>query len=960
MSLVLACAMVTGWVCPADGAGASVPFGAGVSSTELVVVLDPTQPAETVLQNLAEAGFTTAEPIVGLPPRYANLRKLMVSSADEATRQTLLAVEGVRGVRPVYRSEALEYPIYPTGQVIAKFLPGTPAWYVRDLAARHGGSVARQIAGLPQTYVFDVDERTQSVDGFVAAVGRDSAVVYCQPSIFFALVRYQSLPIEDPLYPFQWHLNNRGQLPGAIPGADIDVEAAWDVTMGSGAVVAVIDDSIQRDHEDLADNYLTGFDFVDQDPDPSPTYGPSDWIFDSVGDAHGTAVSGLICAAANGLGVRGVAPEAGLIGCKIPLGYLGAFVFASDLMIADAFLFAEQNGAMVINNSWGGPGGAILPVIPSTFLLPDVISEAIDEVATNGRSGRGVLIMFSSGNGSMLLSFGNMYAAMDNTMAIGATLRDDTVTCYSNFGPELSVVAPGGGFRLQKDQQWMRFYFPGFNFECFEADIATTDNMQAEGVDFFGTQSYGQVVRGYPINGYNPPLKFLNVGSDLFCPDPLLGFCAPLVPDPFAPEDFPDFNYTRRFNGTSAACPVATGVAALVFSVNPSLRAEEVRNILEHTADKSALVQETFDPVTGHNERYGHGRVNARRAVEAAAAGKTWPSPVRDVQNVSSKGIARVFWTNPENDVAGVLVVRSPMGELKWAPTDGVAYTVGQQVAPGVVVVSTTLAESYEETIPVSTSYDYGIFVRNAANYYSWGRRTSFTAQGATTPPLASLSASVTEGKAPLTVHFAGGAIDESGTGNLLYVWNFGDGTLETGAAVDHTYAEPGRYNVTLRVTNAQGQSAETMTRITVRSEFNVPPQVRIVANPTSGPAPLVVMFQADASDEDGQIVSYAWDFGDGVTATGNPVEHTFLTAGTYGVKLTVTDDGGATATESILITVTSAGSQSESQSEAPSGQPQPNENVLPLPFNCGLGVPVAVAGTLLGLFALACSRRRE
>ena len=85
----------------------------------------------------------------------------------------------------------------------------------------------------------------------------------------------------------------------------------------------------------------------------------------------------------------------------------------------------------------------------------------------------------------------------------------------------------------------------------------------------------------------------------------------------------------------------------------------------------------------------------------------------------------------------------------------------------------------------------------------------------------------------------------------------------------------------------------------------NQPPSARISADPTGGEAPLEVAFRGDATDSDGQIAGYAWDFGDGASATEQYVSHRFDAPGAYGVRLTVTDNDGETQSAEITITVT-------------------------------------------------------
>ena len=85
----------------------------------------------------------------------------------------------------------------------------------------------------------------------------------------------------------------------------------------------------------------------------------------------------------------------------------------------------------------------------------------------------------------------------------------------------------------------------------------------------------------------------------------------------------------------------------------------------------------------------------------------------------------------------------------------------------------------------------------------------------------------------------------------------------------------------------------------------NQPPQVTIAASATAGAAPLPVAFTSNASDPDGLIANYAWDFGDGVTATQASVSHVYQSAGVFTARLTVSDNQGATAGAAIPVSIT-------------------------------------------------------
>jgi PKD repeat protein len=140
--------------------------------------------------------------------------------------------------------------------------------------------------------------------------------------------------------------------------------------------------------------------------------------------------------------------------------------------------------------------------------------------------------------------------------------------------------------------------------------------------------------------------------------------------------------------------------------------------------------------------------------------------------------------------------------------------------------------------------------------------------------------------------------------GNITgYAWQWGDGTTGSGQSTAHTYASAGTYTITLTVTDDDGATGSTTAQVTV-SAANVPPTASIAQDCDD----LVCVFDGGASsDPDGTIASYAWQFGDGATATGPSPSHTYAAAGTYTVGLTVTDNAGATGTTSTPVTVTAA-----------------------------------------------------
>ena len=170
-------------------------------------------------------------------------------------------------------------------------------------------------------------------------------------------------------------------------------------------------------------------------------------------------------------------------------------------------------------------------------------------------------------------------------------------------------------------------------------------------------------------------------------------------------------------------------------------------------------------------------------------------------------------------------------------------------------------------------------------------------------PPAANASGLPTSGEAPLEVAFTGGGSDSDG--NIAgYSWDFGDGASSLSQNPIHTYDSAGTYMATLTATDDDGAIGNDTVLITVNETPNQPPQASASANPVTGEAPLEVQFTGAATDSDGTIVSYSWDFGDGIALQEQNPTHIYQEPGQYTAVLTVQDDDAAQATDSIAISV--------------------------------------------------------
>ena len=149
-------------------------------------------------------------------------------------------------------------------------------------------------------------------------------------------------------------------------------------------------------------------------------------------------------------------------------------------------------------------------------------------------------------------------------------------------------------------------------------------------------------------------------------------------------------------------------------------------------------------------------------------------------------------------------------------------------------------------------------------------------------------------GPAPLAVQFDPRSHDE----DLTYHWDFGDGVVSEEVNPQHSFGTPGNYSITLTIAMADG-SVSYSRGLTVEVPVIPEPIAALVANPRRGVAPLTVRF--DSSDSSGLIDSHAWDFGDGVRASGIHVEHRFELAGSYAVTLRVSGPGGQSTREAAI-----------------------------------------------------------
>jgi PKD repeat protein len=153
-------------------------------------------------------------------------------------------------------------------------------------------------------------------------------------------------------------------------------------------------------------------------------------------------------------------------------------------------------------------------------------------------------------------------------------------------------------------------------------------------------------------------------------------------------------------------------------------------------------------------------------------------------------------------------------------------------------------------------------------------------------------TANLRSGVAPLSVDFS-----SQETGDVTgWSWAFGDGsTNNTRDSITHIYTNPGTYTVSLTVTGPLGSNTRTKTGYITVGSTTPPLQAEFSASSKTGTVPRSVRFRDRSS---GSIVSWLWDFGDGITSTEQSPTHIYSLPGNYTVKLTVTDANNSSKTE--------------------------------------------------------------
>ncbi len=469
---------------------------------------------------------------------------------------------------------------YLSNQVTIQFDESVEEAKRNSIASAVGLEYLKPVDGVNNAFVYRVTSKaTENPIKISNYLKWNPEVLIAEPNIIVHSQSYYRPG--DSLYTKQWYLNHNGGSSQLGVNSHIGVEQAWDVTRGvRSIVIAIADDSVDLNHPDFQGmgKIVAPLDLKGRDLLPMP---------EAASDNHGTACAGVALAEENGRGVVGVAPGCALMAIRTT-GYL------DDESVEQIFNWAIQRGASVVSCSWGA--SAVY------FPLSLRQSAAITKAAKQGRKGKGCVIIFAAGNANRPINGllneqgwpndvikGQVkwlagFAVHPDVIAVSACNSLNKKSAYSNWGTGISVCAPSNN---APPGMWL----PETGYIGTPPTIRTS----LQGLGVFTTDRIGAA--GYDQSDFTP-----------------------------------------YFGGTSSATPVVAGVAALVLSANPDLTAQEVRRILEQTADK--VIDPDPDPQlgvrlgsydrNGYSQWFGYGKVNAYQAVRMAQSQRvTFQKPSR-------------------------------------------------------------------------------------------------------------------------------------------------------------------------------------------------------------------------------------------------------------------------------------------------------------------------------------------
>ncbi len=370
--------------------------------------------------------------------RTSKLKKWAWCGSLLAVLATCTALAVVSSTEPTKETDLAPLPESVPGQYVVQLAKPRSAFETQVLESKLGGKILSEIRPDMVLLQRKVGERPDEV---IRVLRSRPEVLIAEPNYIF---RIQQRP-NDPEYEKLWGLANFGQKDGdnqvGVPGIDMNMERAWEITTGSrDVIVAVIDTGVNYRHPDLAANMwvneaelngepgvdddgngyiddIYGYNFVKNNGDPMDDNG------------HGTHCAGTIGAEGNnGIGVAGVAWKVRIMALKF-LDAAGGGTLDNAIRALD---YATKSNAMILSNSWGGS-----------------INSELLEKAVYATRDAGKLFVAAAGNNGMNNDKANSVPAnynSDNIISVAAIDNRGMLARFSNYGAtKVHIAAPGVG-----------------------------------------------------------------------------------------------------------------------------------------------------------------------------------------------------------------------------------------------------------------------------------------------------------------------------------------------------------------------------------------------------------------------------------------------------------------------------------------------------------------------------------
>ena len=416
----------------------------------------------------------------------------------------------------------------------------------------------------------------------------------------------------DPLYKYQWHLDNTGQTSftnnAGTTGADLNLDSAIVAgRTGAGVIVAVVDSGLEIAHEDLSDNVVTNgsWNLTNSTTDPTSS--------GSSGD-HGTSVAGIIAAKGwNDVGVRGVAPNASIKGFNLLASGNGSASNEAKVL-GGSSSSPNSSDVAIFNMSYGSIQFSSVPAnVDMRYKGNSTVTDQLLASTTNLRSGKGSLYAYASGNE---YNIGAKASGIYSYCGNGGNAGTFKIGCFDvMFDPISKSPYLIGVAALNANKTRASYSSPGsMNWVSAPGgESGNNSSFTSSGNPAIMTTDQSSCAKGYVSSNSTTKNAFMDNSN------------------PHA--DNTSCNYTNSFNGTSSAAPNVAGVIALMLEANSNLKWRDVKHILATTAVQvdASFSASTINTVNyvgwitngaalKFHPWYGFGAVDATAAINAAAS----------------------------------------------------------------------------------------------------------------------------------------------------------------------------------------------------------------------------------------------------------------------------------------------------------------------------------------------------